>query len=94
MADPKVWARTAFILSFDENGWFFDHVAPPVAAPGKAGEYIGSEPIGLGVRVPGLVMSRWSRGGRVRSEVFDHTSTLRFLEARFGVEVPNLSSWP
>jgi phospholipase C len=40
-----------------------------------------------------LVVSPFSRGGFVSSEVFDHTSTHRFLETRFGVEVPNLSSW-
>jgi phospholipase C len=40
-----------------------------------------------------MVISPFSRGGFVSSDVFDHTSTLRFLEARFGVEVPNLSAW-
>jgi phospholipase C len=50
-------------------------------------------PIGLGFRVPMLVISPWSRGGLVSSEVYDHTSMLRFLETRWGVEVPNLSQW-
>jgi phospholipase C len=50
-------------------------------------------PVGLGFRVPCLVVSPFSRGGNVSSEVFDHTSLLRFLERRFAVEVPNLSSW-
>jgi phospholipase C len=50
-------------------------------------------PIGLGFRVPMLVVSPFSRGGFVASQTFDHTSTLRFLETRFGVQVPNLSSW-
>ena len=50
-------------------------------------------PIGLGFRVPMLVLSPWSRGGWVDSGTYDHTSTLRFLEARFGVPVPNLTSW-
>jgi phospholipase C len=40
-----------------------------------------------------LVVSPFSRGGLVCSDTFDHTSTLRFLETRFGVEVPNLSHW-
>ena len=40
-----------------------------------------------------LVVSPFSRGGLVCSDMFDHTSTLRFLETRFGVEVPNLSAW-
>ena len=50
-------------------------------------------PYGLGMRVPLYVVSPWSRGGYVASEVFDHTSILRFLEARFGVREPNISAW-
>jgi phospholipase C len=50
-------------------------------------------PIGLGFRVPLLVMSPFSRGGHVASQVFDHTSQLLFLEARFGVRAPNISAW-
>jgi phospholipase C len=40
-----------------------------------------------------LVISPFSRGGFVSSDLFDHTSMLRFLETRFGAEVPNLSAW-
>jgi phospholipase C len=40
-----------------------------------------------------LVISPFSRGGLVSSDLFDHTSLLRFLETRFGAEVPNLSAW-
>jgi phospholipase C len=93
MANAELWKKTVFILSYDENGGFYDHVPPPVAPKGTAGEYVGDEPIGLGFRVPTTVISPWSRGGAVCSEVFDHTSTLLFLEQRFGVEVPNISEW-
>lgn len=54
--------------------------------------YLG-RPYGLGMRVPLYVVSPWSKGGFVASEVFDHTSVLRFLEARFGVREPNISAW-
>src|SRR5439155_24652541 len=73
---------------------------PPVAAgeygtvdplPAEAEDIRG--PIRLGFRVPLLIVSPFSRGGFVSSGVFDHTSTLRFLETRFGVPVPNLSAW-
>ena len=84
MSNAQLWAKTLFILSYDENGGFFDHVPPPIPAPGTAGEYVGDEPIGLGFRVPAIIVSPWSKGGRVNSEVFDHTSTLRLLEQRFG----------
>lgn len=50
-------------------------------------------PYGLGPRVPMLAISPWSRGGYVCSEVFDHTSVIRFIEARFGVKEPNITPW-
>jgi phospholipase C len=53
----------------------------------------GMQPIGLGPRVPMIVVSPWSQGGWVCSQVFDHTSVLRFLEARFEIQEPNISAW-
>jgi phospholipase C len=102
--NAALWAKTALFVTWDENGGFFDHVAPPVAPAGTAGEYLTVAslpakaqgirgPIGLGPRVPMLVVSPYTRGGLVCSDTFDHTSILRFLETRFGVEVPNLSGW-
>jgi phospholipase C len=106
--NPTLWAKTVLFVTYDENGGFFDHV-PPVTAPANTpGEFvtapavpdptvIGSPaitgPIGLGFRVPMLIISPFSRGGFVSSDLFDHTSVLRFLETRFGAEVPNLSAW-
>jgi phospholipase C len=107
-ANPALWAKTVLFLTFDENGGFFDHVPPVTAPPGTPGEYVTaaavpdptsvgippiSGPIGLGFRVPMLVISPFSRGGFVSTDLFDHTSILRFLETRFGAEVPNLSAW-
>jgi phospholipase C len=57
------------------------------------GELLDGLPYGLGQRVPMLVVSPWSKGGRVCSEVFDHTSIVRFIERRFGVHEPNISPW-
>jgi phospholipase C len=64
-------------------------------APGAPGDDLNlhGRPYGLGPRVPMYVLSPWSRGGRVHSEVADHTSVLRFMEARFGVAEPNISAW-
>jgi phospholipase C len=39
-SNPKVWAKTAFIITYDENGGFFDHVIPPTPPPGTPGEYL------------------------------------------------------
>jgi phospholipase C len=103
LSNSKIWRKTALFITYDENGGFFDHVVPPTAPKGTPGEYIKSPlpaaaqsidgPIGLGFRVPTFVISPYSRGGWVCGQTFDHTSTLRFLETRFGVEVPNLSEW-
>lgn len=54
---------------------------------------LGRQVVGLGNRVPMIVISPWTRGGWVCSETFDHTSVLRFLERRFGVAEPNISAW-
>jgi phospholipase C len=53
----------------------------------------GLQPIGLGPRVPMIIVSPWTQGGWVCSQVFDHTSVLQFLEARFGVQETNISAW-
>ena len=81
------------ILNYDENDGLFDHVAPPTPPAGTPDEFIDGLPIGLGFRVPCFVISPFSRGGYVCGTTFDHTSTLKLIEARFGVEVPNLSKW-
>ena len=104
-SNPAVWEKTALIISYDENGGFFDHVTPPTPPPGTPGEFLTvpldrvpaaggiTGPIGLGYRVPCMVISPYSRGGLVASQTFDHTSQLRLLETRFGVDVPNLTAW-
>ncbi|MFJ8673641.1 phosphocholine-specific phospholipase C [Streptomyces sp. NPDC093589] len=107
-SNPEVWSKTALFITYDENDGYFDHVPPPFPPasadqgastvdttldhfPGNAGYAAG--PYGLGQRVPMLVVSPWSTGGYVCSEVFDHTSIIRFMERRFGVEEPNISPW-
>ena len=90
---PDVWARTLFILTYDEHGGYCDHVRPPTPRAGTPAEWVDGLPIGLGFRVPTVICSPWSRGGYVCSTTFDHTSTIRFLERRFGVMEPNISAW-
>ena len=99
---------TIVLIDYDENDGFFDHVPPPVPPLGTPEEFLPKSqpivdgypkpfgpptPIGLGVRVPMTVVSPWSRGGWVDSQVFDHTSVLRFLEVWTGVTEPNISAW-
>ncbi|MEA2647322.1 MAG: phospholipase [Chloroflexota bacterium] len=114
-ANPDLWRKTAMFIFWDENGGFFDHVAPPTAPAGTEGEYLSAPlptaaggidgPLGLGFRVPMLIVSPFTRnptslprddpGWRplVSSDLFDHSSTVRFLEERFGVRCPYLTDW-
>ncbi len=92
LSNPAVWEKTALIISYDENGGFFDHVTPPTAPPGTRGEWVtvpdinsvpGSGgirgPLGLGFRVPCIVVSPFSRGGLMVHDIFDHTSQLKLI---------------
>lgn len=120
---PEVWSKTVFLINYDENDGYFDHVPSP-SAPTRfvdntyAGKstlsesdmqyeyYVHDAPLGSssqpkkdnavygpGPRVPLFVISPWSRGGIVNSQVFDHTSVLMFLEKRFGVKETNISPY-
>ncbi|MEP6671851.1 MAG: phospholipase C, phosphocholine-specific [Chthoniobacter sp.] len=92
-SNPEVWAKTVFILDYDENDGIFDHVVPPTPPPGTAKEYVQGLPIGAGFRVPCIVVSPWTAGGWVCSQPFDHTSVLQFLEKFTGVKEPNITDW-
>jgi phospholipase C len=93
-----LWAKTVFIVNYDENDGLFDHVVPPLPPAGTPDEFVqvGTNPnwpIGAGVRVPCFLVSPWSVGGYVASEQFDHTSTLQFLERLTGIQEPNITAW-
>jgi phospholipase C len=112
-SNPDVFSKTVVFVNYDENDGFFDHMVPPTPPqsrsqglstvettndifPGNSSFAAG--PYGLGVRVPMIVVSPWSRGGYVNSQVFDHTSLIRFLEARFagessGLIETNITPW-
>lgn len=102
-ANPEVWAKTVFIVVWDENGGMFDHVPPPTPPEGTPDEFVtltspggvdgAGLPLGAGFRVPCLIVSPWTAGGWVCSQPLDHTSNLQFLEKITGVECPNISAW-
>ena len=95
-SDPETWSKTVLLINFDENDGYFDHVPPPVAprpSSGEGDDWYAGQPIGLGPRVPMTVVSPWTVGGHVNSQVFDHTSVIRFLEQWTGVREPNISAW-
>jgi phospholipase C len=103
---PDIWSKTVLFINYDEEGGFFDHMVPPTPPmaprygastvpvtneifPGDAADHPAG-PYGLGLRVPMLVVSPWSRGGWVNSQLFDHTSLIKFIEKRFADEHPGL----
>jgi len=92
-SNPKVYNSTVFILNYDENDGFYDHAVPINPPAGTANEFDSGLPYGLGMRVPCIIISPWSTGGYVCSQVFDHTSIIRFLETWTGVQEPNISAW-
>jgi phospholipase C len=103
-SNPEVWSKTALFPMYDENDGWFDHVPRPTAPAGTPGEYLTAippklgdpksdtlniaGPLGLGVRVPMLVISPFSRGGHIASEVFDHTSCPVSLPRRWSCRPP------
>jgi phospholipase C len=92
-SNPETWASTLFILTYDENDGYFDHVPPPTPPAGTADEFVDAVPIGAGFRVPCILVSPFTAGGYVYSEALDHTSLIQILEAVFGVECGNISAW-
>ncbi len=126
--NPEVWKKTIFILTYDENDGYFDHI-PPFTAPNPEDRSTGFcssgidsglefitksqvkalkggpkdpgrvSPIGMGYRVPFLVASPWSRGGKVNSQLSDNTSVLIFLEKFLSyktgktIKTDNISEW-
>jgi phospholipase C len=89
--DPDRQGSYLGASTVDTTGEYHLHHAPSEAKVDLP-EFVG-RPYGLGPRVPMYIVSPWSRGGWVDSQVFDHTSVIRFLEARFGVMEPNISPW-
>ena len=79
LQQSSAWASSAYILTYDENGGYFDHVAPRQI-----------DAFGLGIRVPTWVISPYAKKAHVETTVYEHTSTLKFLETVFGL--PTLAS--
>jgi phospholipase C len=91
LASPQ-WPHMAVFFTYDEHGGYYDHVAPPKAcAPDSIAPILlngDTTPGGFdlyGVRVPFVVVSPYAKKGYVGHHVYDHTSVLRFIEAKFKV---------
>src|SRR5262249_7897010 len=86
------WSSSAFSLTYDEHGGYYDHIAPPPApTPDGIPPMLGPADVPAafdyyGVRVPFVVMSPFSKPHFVSHRVSDHTSILAFIERRFGLD--------
>ena len=74
LMESDAWWNSAFLLTYDEGGSWYDHVAPPQV-----------DAYGLGFRVPALLVSPFARQGFVDSTQLEHTSSLKFIEDNWGV---------
>jgi phospholipase C len=83
-ASPQ-WKNCMLVITYDENGGFFDHVPPPKTVDDLAA--MGFDQMGF--RVPTLVAGPYVKQGHVSSVVYDHCSALRELEVAFGLESLN-----
>lgn len=80
------WPRTLLVINYDEWGGFFEHVPPGTAPIPPASQAAGDKDGLRGFRVPCLVISPFAARRFVAHDVFDHTSVLRFIEWRWGLE--------
>jgi phospholipase C len=72
--NSSFWQTSAIIVTYDESGGFYDHVAPPVV-----------DRWGPSVRVPAIIISPYAKKGFVDKTVYDTTSILRFIEWRWNL---------
>jgi phospholipase C len=79
------WDSTVLVINFDEWGGFFDHVPPPLAPIPDADRAVGADGR-IGFRTPAIIISPFSRRGHVSHHQFDHTSVLRMIEWRWGLD--------
>lgn len=79
LMDGPQWHRSAYILTYDEHGGYFDHVSPPQA-----------DAYGLGIRVPTWVISPHAKPGHLETTVYEHASILKLIERVF--DLPTLAS--
>ncbi len=75
-ANPKLWSDTAIVITVDEGGGYYD-----------SGYIQPIDFFGDGTRIPMLVVSPYSAGGRVVHDYYDHVSFAKFVEANWGLPV-------
>jgi phospholipase C len=93
--NDAVWQKSALIVTYDEHGGLYDHVAPPPAPnpdginsppPGDQGSFVPPFAFDrLGLRVPAIIASPWVKVGTVDHTLYQHTSVLATVKKMFGL---------
>lgn len=80
---PTYKDNTLILVTWDEGGGFFDHVAPPQPPPVNIDADQNLNPVPYGTRVPLLAIGTFARVGQVSHVVMEHSSIVKFLEYNF-----------
>ncbi|HKG18585.1 MAG TPA: alkaline phosphatase family protein, partial [Candidatus Limnocylindrales bacterium] len=74
LRESSLWDRSAYLITYDEHGGYFDHVPPPQV-----------DAFGLGIRVPCWVISPYAKPGHIEGTTYEFASILRFIENNWGL---------
>jgi phospholipase C len=80
------WRNTVLVINYDEWGGFFDHVPPPAGPIPEADQIAGNQDGLFGFRTPCLLISPFAERDNVAHRVLDHTSVLKMIEWRWGLD--------
>ena len=90
VTSSPLWPTTAFFFTYDEGGGFFDHTPPPATCPPTRDDQTIRDFSQLGVRIPAVVISPYSKPGYVSHVAHETTSITRFIELLF--DLPALTA--
>lgn len=89
-SNPKVWAKTLFVITYDEHGSYYDHVVPPGDIPGSPQSFDERPEFRqLGIRVPSLVIGPHAKKRHVSHVQYDHVSVINTVTKRFDLTANN-----
>lgn len=90
LASPTYKDNTLILLTWDEGGGFYDHVAPPKSWPTDLDRDNLGKPVPYGTRVPFLAIGAFAKAGEISHVTLEHSSVVRFLEWNFLTSVGQL----
>jgi phospholipase C len=90
LAKSPQWKNVLLVVTYDENGGYFDHVPPPMTTDDTLAHFGVDGFQQMGFRVPTLVAGPYVKPGYVSSVVYDHTSALKHLQNAFGLDSLNV----